>query len=112
MTLTQAVAELLCTSSPQQRLTILSISLPSAGDNIRRRGEPPKTKSLVCVLSLKRRQFGVLKRLPRHTFLRAPRHQASPTSARRQLHFHAVGVARPGPWVTFLQISFAPGPPA
>src|SRR5215207_3043129 len=106
MTLTQAVTELfLCTSSPQQRLTTLSISLPSAGNNIRRRGEPPKTKSLVCVLSLKRRQFGVLKRLPRHTFIRAPRHQASPTSARRQLHFHAVGVARPGPWVTFLKAS-------
>lgn len=29
--LTQAVTEDLCTSSPQQRSTILSISLPSAG---------------------------------------------------------------------------------
>src|SRR5215207_7425600 len=33
MTLTQTVTELLCTSSPQQRLTTLSISLPSAGGN-------------------------------------------------------------------------------
>src|SRR3954471_16340132 len=39
-----------------------------------------------------------------HFFTGFVRHQAPSTSSvRRQLHFHAVGVARPGPWGTFLK---------
>src|SRR5918995_6410099 len=101
MTLTQAVTELLCTSSPQQRSTTLSISLPSVGDNLAVAEEASFTKSLVCVLY---GNSSGCPRLPRHTFLRALRHQAAPTSSRRPLHFHAVGVARPGPWITLFRI--------
>ena len=105
-TLTQAVTELLCTSSPQQRSTILFISLPSTDRQLPSPMGASSTKSLVYVLS-RATVRGAFKRLPRHTFLRAlcVRHQAPPTSARRRLHFHGVGVARPGPWGTFLKAS-------
>src|SRR5215207_1577416 len=66
--LTQAVTEDLCTSSPQQRSVTLSISLPSAGDSYCVAEGSLITKSLVCVLSMRRRQLGVPEAPTSHFF--------------------------------------------